>query len=109
MFCFQHYSYIQSPEIRAKVDELFNCEDIFLNALVADLTMQPGIHTYFTRFTMFPLCERLGRKEQNNKSDQRRVIRGKLHSTISISVASRAARSHPIRSTGTRGDCARGS
>ena len=55
---FQHYSYIQSPEIRAKVDELFNCEDIFLNALVADLTMRPGIHTYLTRLTMFPLCER---------------------------------------------------
>ena len=60
MFCFQHYSYIQSPEIRAKVDELFNCEDIFLNAMVADLTMQPGLHTYLTRHTMFPLCERFG-------------------------------------------------
>ena len=64
LYCaiFQHYSYIQSPEIRAKVDELFNCEDIFLNALVADLTMRPGIHTYLTRLTMFPLCERLGTK-----------------------------------------------
>ena len=88
------------------MEELFNCEDIFLNALVGDLTMQPGIHTYFTRFTMFPLCERLGRNKIT------RVISVMLSEencsgTISISVASRAARSHPIRSTGTRGDCAR--
>ena len=54
----QHYSYVQSGEIRAKVDELLNCEDIFLNALVADLIMRPAVHAYLTRLTMFPLCER---------------------------------------------------
>ena len=54
----QHYSYVQSGEIRAKVDELLNCEDIFLNALVADLTVRPAVHAYLTRLTMFPLCER---------------------------------------------------
>ena len=59
MICvLQHYTYIQSAKIRAKVDELLNCEDIFLNALVADLTMRPAVHAYLTRLTMFPLCER---------------------------------------------------
>ena len=58
IYVLQHYTYIQSGEIRAKVDELLNCEDIFLNALVADLTMRPAVHAYLTRLTMFPLCER---------------------------------------------------
>ena len=59
MICvLQHYTYIQPGEIRAKVDELLNCEDIFLNALVADLSMRPAVHAYLTRLTMFPLCER---------------------------------------------------
>ena len=40
---FQQYTYIQPSEIRAKVEELFNCEDIFINAMIADLTMQPAV------------------------------------------------------------------
>lgn len=39
----QQYTYIQPQEVRAKVDELFNCEDIFLNAMIGDLTTRPGI------------------------------------------------------------------
>ena len=39
----QQYTYIQPREVRAKVEELFNCEDIFFNAMIGDLTMRPGM------------------------------------------------------------------
>ena len=55
---FQQYTYIQPSEIRAKVEELFNCEDIFINAMIADLTMQPGVMMRLKSGSPNPLCKR---------------------------------------------------
>ena len=53
---FQQYTYIQPSEIRAKVEELFNCEDIFINAMIADLTMQPGVMMRLKPGSPAPQC-----------------------------------------------------
>ncbi len=39
----QKYTYEMLPSIRSTVDELTNCEDIFLNALIQDLTGVPPL------------------------------------------------------------------
>ena len=54
----QQYTYIQPCEIRAKVEELFNCEDIFINAMIADLTMQPGVTMRLSPNSPTPVCLR---------------------------------------------------
>ena len=54
----QQYTYIQPCEIRAKVEELFNCEDIFINAMIADLTMQPGVTMRLSPNSPTPQCLR---------------------------------------------------
>ena len=53
---FQQYTYIQPSEIRVKVEELFNCEDIFINAMIADLTMQPGVMMRLKPGSPAPQC-----------------------------------------------------
>ena len=57
-FFFQQYTYIQPHHIRAKVEELFNCEDIFINAMIADLTMKPNILMQLSPGSPPPLCSR---------------------------------------------------
>ena len=54
----QQYTYIQPPEIRAKVEELFNCEDIFMNGMIADLTMEPGVLMKYSSDSPTPQCFR---------------------------------------------------
>ena len=47
MFVLQYYMYLYShvmpPEIREKVDEYLNCEDLAMNFLVAHITRKPPI------------------------------------------------------------------
>lgn len=54
----QQYTYIQPREIRAKVEELFNCEDIFINAMIADLTAHPGVLMLLSPNSPAPQCLR---------------------------------------------------
>ena len=40
------------------MEELFNCEDIFINAMIADLTMQPGVMMRLKPGSPAPQCMR---------------------------------------------------
>ena len=62
-------------EIRQKVDELMNCDDIFLNAMVSDLTGKPGIMA--GKFAMYT-CEKSECELDENNS----ISKGKHHREI---------------------------